>query len=193
MLDWLLSKDLALLVYLNNLGSAAQDGFWIFITSKFSPIPLYIVLLIAVFKKYKSQSWIWLFIIALLILVNDQCSNLFKHGFERLRPCADDEVFPLLREIEYRCRGKFGFYSGHATNAAAIWMFFSHLLNLKGWKYYGLLFWAIIVAISRVYLGVHYPLDILVGFAMGSMWGYVIFRIGQLSFQRLSSAHSQGL
>ena len=106
------------------------------------------------------------------IVVSDQLSNVFKYGFERLRPCHDSTLIPYMRSVE--CGGKYGFYSAHASNTFLVASFLSPLLKKKYIYLSSLLFiWASVVAYSRIYLGVHFPLDILAGAIMGMVIGTV--------------------
>jgi undecaprenyl-diphosphatase len=173
MIDSLINKDIELLIYLNNLGSIQWDGFWLILTNKFSAVPLYLVLLYFTFKQFGfKKTMISLIFIALLITVSDQTSNLFKYGFKRLRPCHDESVVHLLRSVQERCGGLYGYFSAHAANSMAIAVFFSFILKMK-YKIFTviLIVWALLVAYSRVYIGVHYPLDITTGILFGLLYG----------------------
>ena len=177
MLNELLHKDVELLLFLNGLGTANWDGFWLFITNKFSAIPIYIFILYFLFKKFglKSTLIILLFTV-ILIAISDQTSNLFKFGFKRLRPCYDDSLKDLIRLVKASCGGKYSFFSAHASNSTAVAIFFGSLLKpyLKHLKLI-LLIWAILVAYSRVYIGVHFPSDVIFGMFLGLGLGYLFY------------------
>ena len=106
----------------------------------------------------------------------DQITNLFKDGFARLRPCHDPDIAPLMRLVKDRCGGLYGFFSGHSSNSFALAIFFitffKSIYPVMRW----LVLWAAIVAYSRVYVGVHYPIDILCGALFGSVIGLVFAR-----------------
>jgi undecaprenyl-diphosphatase len=140
-------------------------------------IPLYLLLFTLTALKYKWKTvYIGLFL-GLLFLIGDRSSvMLFKDVFERLRPCHNPELMNLVHTINGRCGGQFGFLSSHATNSFAL-AFFSGLLLKKHYKYtMGLmLLWAALVSYSRVYVGVHYPGDILCGAILGSVVGILVF------------------
>ncbi len=182
MLDSIINYDIELLIFLNNLGTTQWDGFWLFMTNKYSAIPLYIVLLFFTFKYYGlKRTFAVLIFVALLIAVSDQTSNLFKYGFRRLRPCHDDSISHLIRLVKASCGGDFSYFSAHAANSIAIAVFFGLLLK-KHLKYLFiiLVFWALIVAYSRVYIGVHFPLDIVTGIFFGTVFSLILYSLLKL-------------
>ena len=178
-------------VTLNTLGSSAWDGFWIFMSEKLYQIPLYIVLLYILFTLYsKKQIGVILLLTALLITCTDQTSNIFKNVlFLRPRPCPLEYLQEVGRIIAERC-GRHGFFSAHAASSMAIAIFVGHLLQSKSrlWMY-GLIIWSLVVSYSRIYLGVHYPLDILTGWFFGVLFGLGFFLI----FQRISHTYLEKL
>jgi undecaprenyl-diphosphatase len=182
MLDQLIEFDQSLLLYLNSLGSSTWDGFWEVVTNKRTFIPLYIVLLYLMSKRLTTKGIILLVLtIAGMILFTDQTTNLFKYSFERFRPCAQEGVLELIRQGE--CRG-YGFFSGHSSNSMAT-AIFTGLMLRPVYKnlIYMMIVWSVVVAYSRIYLGLHYPLDILCGLTFGVFAGYLFFSI----FKRLSA------
>ena len=173
----MIQLDEQLFLYLNALGSESWDGFWLFMTKKFNMIPLYVVLLIFTFRKIGLNKGLWFVLtIALLISCTDQFTNLFKDGFVRLRPCHDPDIAPLMRLVKDWCGGKYGFFSGHASNSFALAIFFVTFFKTISPAMRWLVLWAAIVAYSRVYVGVHYPIDILCGALFGSAIGLVFAR-----------------
>jgi len=182
MIESIIDKDIELLIFLNNLGTTQWDGFWLFVTNKFSAIPLYIILLYFTFKYYGlKRTVVLLLFIVLLIAASDQTSNLFKYGFKRLRPCHDENIEPLIRLVKARCGGLYSYFSAHASNAMAIAVFFSFLLKDKV-KYlsYFLIIWALFVAYSRIYIGVHFPLDVLTGAVIGAVYATIFYKLFKL-------------
>lgn len=188
MMETLLNTDVDLLIYLNNLGTKKWDGFWLVITNKFSAIPLYLILLFLTYKKFglKKLGWILLFVV-ILIGLSDQTSNLFKFGFKRLRPCHDLGIADMIRLVKDDCGGLYAFFSAHASNAMAVAVFFGLLLR-STWKflYPVLIIWALMVGYSRIYVGVHYPFDVLTGFAVGAFYAWLIFQIMKKLFPKFS-------
>jgi undecaprenyl-diphosphatase len=186
MLEHLIQLDTELFLYLNNLGSTTWDAFWMFYTTKFYWIPLYAVLLYLIFKQVSPKMFlIILVVITLMVTFTDQITNLFKHGFERLRPCHQEGVKDVMRIVKKGCGGQFGYFSGHASNSMAVAVFAGLLLRHK-YKYliFILLFWSALMGYSRIYIGVHYPLDVLCGFIFGAFSGFMFYKLSQFLKQK---------
>ena len=116
-----------------------------------------------------------LLFIAILILFTDQTCNLFKHTFQRLRPCNDPEVNSIIRVVQVR--KSFSFFSGHAANTMAVATFLYFVLRRRI-KFLGFIFlWPLIFAYSRIYLGLHYPGDILCGYLWGILMATIMLRV----------------
>lgn len=180
MLEKILSLDQKLFIYLNSLGSENYDGLWLIITKQVYWIPFFVVLFYLIFKKLglKQMLYILLFV-AVLILFTDQFTNLVKNNFQRLRPCNNPEIKSFIRIVQ--SRSSYSFFSGHASNTMAVATFL-YLILKKEYKYFGLLFlWPLIFAYSRIYLGLHYPGDILTGYFFGAIFGFLMFQLYQLA------------
>ncbi|TNJ43067.1 phosphatase PAP2 family protein [Tamlana fucoidanivorans] len=180
MVDELIRLDTELFIFLNNLGSITWDSLWLVITNKLTFIPLYLVLLFMLYKKYGLKSLlIFVVAIALMITFTDQITNVFKRTFQRPRPCGVADLADQIRFIAVRC-GKYGFFSGHSSNSMAVAVFAGLLLK----PYFKnlillLVFWSFIVAYSRIYVGVHYPLDIFCGMTFGALSGFLFYKLSQ--------------
>ncbi len=185
MIEQLLEYDKSLFLFLNNLGTPAWDNFWLVITYRFTFIPLYALLLFLIYKKFGLKSLLVLIaVIALMITFTDQVTNIFKRGFERPRPCGEASLINQMRFVASYC-GKFGFFSGHAANSMAAAVFSGLFLR----PYYKnlifiMLLWSVVVAYSRIYVGVHYPIDIVCGLTFGAISGFVFYKIGQILLSR---------
>lgn len=189
MFEYLIEKDIELFLFLNNLGTTQWDGFWMFITNKYSFIPLYLFLLYLTFRQFGTKKTLYtLLVVAGLILLTDQTSNLFKYGFERLRPCHNLEIQDYVRLVKDRCGGLYAFFSGHASNTMGVAIFFGLLLK-SSYKILPtlLIIWALFVAYSRIYIGVHFPLDILVGMLFGLVYGTLFYKILQFLWKRFTN------
>ncbi len=150
------------------------------LTNQFHWSPLFAFILFLLFKKFGWKHTLLLIVfIAALVAFSDQFTNFIKHSFERTRPSYTEGLADRLRQFTYKSGG-YSFYSGHAA-LSTTFTFFIVLLLRKHTKYIYLLFlFPLFFGYSRIYLGVHYPLDITVGYVMGFFWGYVFYRIQKL-------------
>ena len=175
MLDRIKQIDTELLIFLNNLGNKSWDHLWVSITDKFTFLPLFILIIFFLFKKNGTK---WLLVILLfisvLILFTDQFTNVVKDFTQRLRPCRLDELQGLLRDIDIRC-GKYGFFSAHAANSISVTIFIINCVDESVKKFLKpvLILWVMIFSYSRIYLGVHYPLDTVFGLSFGIFSGFL--------------------
>ncbi len=179
MFEYLLHLDKELFLFLNHLGNESWDGFWLFFSNKFGSIPLYVLLLFFSYRYFGAKATLLLLVsVAILILVNDQLANFFKYGVRRLRPCYDTDVNEGMRLVQGYCGGKYGYFSAHAANSAAVACFFTMLLKSKlRFIAIPLMIWACIVGYSRIYIGVHFPFDVLTGLAIGLFFGWVFAKL----------------
>ncbi|MDI9308630.1 MAG: phosphatase PAP2 family protein [Limnohabitans sp.] len=176
-MEKIIQLDKQLLVFLNSLGSEQYDSFWLFITKQFNLTPFFVIVLFLVYKKLANWKQFLLVIIsiALLIAVTDQFTELIKSIVQRLRPCNDPEIKDIIRVV--KSSDTFSFFSGHSANSMASTVFV-FLLIKRYYKYAFLLFlFPLIFAYSRIYLGLHFPIDILTGYTVGAILGFTFYRI----------------
>ena len=174
-IDTLNSLDQEMILFLNGLGTPLWDRFWLFVTNKWGAIPLYAWLCWLCYKHHSLKRFFFILLcVAVMIALTDQLSNLFKVQFHRLRPCHNPLINGQLRFT--RCGGQFGYFSAHAANTFALAMFLGQVLRpLYPRLLIILLLWAAVVSYSRIYLGVHYPFDVLTGLSIGLAIGYGMY------------------
>lgn len=188
MLEKLIDLDKKAFVFLNGLGSETFDSLWLIITKQIYWAPFFLLIFYLLFKKIGGKNLlIVLGFIAVLILICDQTANLFKNSVQRLRPCNDTEINGFIRIV--KTSSSFSYFSGHATNSMATTVFI-FLIFKKYYKYAFLLFlFPLIFAYSRIYLGLHFPLDILSGYIFGGTFGFLFYKI----FVKLQKKYNLGL
>jgi undecaprenyl-diphosphatase len=180
MIDFLLDLDQKAFLILNGMHTPWLDQVMFWITKTIFWLPLYTVLLFLLIKYYKKDSWIILLGIIITIVLADQItSSGMKPFFLRLRPSREPALQGLVHTVNGYIGGKYGFASSHAANTIGIALYFWLLLGARYRWMWVLFIWAVVVAYSRIYLGVHYPGDILVGMCIGLAAGWIGF-----SFQK---------
>lgn len=188
MIEYLLTPDQNIFLFLNGLHSSWADVFFYWVSNRFVWIPFYAVLAFFLIKKWKKKSIPIFIALILCIFLTDQSCNLIKHSVQRPRPSHD----PVLSEQVHLVAkpdgtlykgGPYGFPSSHAANsmALALWVIL-YMGEKRKWLIILMLCWVLLVSYSRIYLGVHYPSDLLVGWILGACWALVLWR-GEQWFQ----------
>jgi undecaprenyl-diphosphatase len=179
--------DQQLLLFLNSLNSPFWDQVMYAISGKLIWAPLYLAIMIYLGVKFKRKFIVILFFIILGITLADQISvHLFKNVFQRLRPCHEPELEGLVHLVKGECGGLYSFVSSHATNSFYV-AFFSLLFIRKRWFTVLIVLWASVVGYSRIYLGVHYPGDVVCGSILGAFVGWGIYKLYQYTDNRYLS------
>ena len=174
MFDYLLHLDKKLFIFLNNLGSTPFDGIWLLITQQINWIPFFLILLFILFKNLGTKKLgIAILTVAVLITFTNEITDIIKFSVQRIRPCNDDTLAGLIRVV--KDSDTFSYFSGHASNSTAS-MMFVYLILRRYYKYSYLIFlYPLIFAYSRIYLGLHFPLDIISGYVFGSFTGILFY------------------
>ena len=178
MIDHLIELDKQLFLFFNGMHATWLDPVMEMFSKTIASIPLYAFLLYHIYIVHKQRTWGILLSIGLLILMTDQStSGLMKPFFERLRPSHEPTLEGMVHIVNGYSGGKYGFASSHAANTFGVAMFLSCLLKPeKPWISW-LFLWAAFVSYTRIYLGVHYPGDIIVGALIGVVFGWLVFKL----------------
>lgn len=177
MIDYLMDIDADALLAVNGLHDLFQDAFWWFVTAKWSSALLVLALLWILLHQNRRHALLVLVMLALAVLVADQVSSgLIKHLVERLRPTHDPSLESMVHVINGYRGGLYGFVSSHAANFFAVATLLSFVMRHR-WVTLSLFTWAVLQCYSRMYLGVHYPGDILGGIIVGMLVGWLVWRL----------------
>jgi undecaprenyl-diphosphatase len=173
--------DQQLFLFLNSLNSPFFDQVMYAISGKVIWAPLYLAILIWIGVKYKKRFPVILLFIILAVILADQGSvQLFKNVFHRLRPCYEPSLKDLVHLVNGKCGGLYGFVSSHATNSFNVALL-SLLFIKKRWYTISIIAWASVISYSRIYLGVHYPGDVICGAMLGALIGWGVYKMYELT------------
>ena len=181
-MDSLSNIDTDLFLFLNGLHASWLDKVMIAVTQMWIWAPLYLLLIYWTVKQYGKRCW-WVFLaVGVVVLCSDQLSaHVCKPLFQRLRPCYNPDLQDLIYLPKGMAGGRFGFVSSHAANTFAVAAFLTPVLrNYRPWLGIVLYLWAFISSYSRIYLGFHYPGDILCGAILGILVGLILWKVFQL-------------
>ena len=168
--------DQQVFLFLNSQNSLFWDKVMYAISMVVIWIPLYLAILIYMGFRYKRKFIIIVLFIIVAVTLTDQFALLIKNIVERLRPCHEPSLTGLVHLINGKCGGLYGFVSSHAANAFNVALL-SLLFIRERWYSIFIVIWAAIVGYSRIYLGVHYPGDVLCGSILGALTGWGIYSL----------------
>ncbi|MCX6256060.1 MAG: phosphatase PAP2 family protein [Bacteroidia bacterium] len=169
--------DQQLFLFLNSFNSPFCDQVMYAISGRVIWAPLYLAILIFLGMKYKRKFLIILLFIILAVTLADQLSvQLFKNLVLRLRPCHEPSLEGLVHLVNGECGGMFGFVSSHAANSFNVALL-SLLFIKRRWYTISIILWAIVIGYSRIYLGVHYPGDVICGSLLGALIGWSVYNL----------------
>lgn len=176
MLDKILQWDRDTLIYLNSLGFEEYDLLWATITNIYTWIPLFLFFFVLVFWKFPRREAIYvtLTIISLVVFIL-VATDLTKEFFGRLRPNNNSDINSMIRVLKNP--STFSFFSGHASSSFSITTVLTLFLRRRFkwvWLFY---LWPLLFALSRIYVGVHYPVDIIVGAIVGVITAFAFYNL----------------
>ena len=173
MLDYLNDIDTDVLLAVNGLHDAFQDALWWMVSAKWSSLLIFLALIWVLLHQNRRHTLLALAMLVLAFLLADQVSSgLIKQLVERLRPTHNPALGDAVHIVNGYRGGMYGFVSSHAANSFAAATFIALLLRNRAVTI-GMTVWALLQCYSRVYLGVHYPGDILGGMAVGMLSGWL--------------------
>lgn len=179
--------DQHLFLFLNSLNSPFWDKVMYAISGKIIWFPLYLAILIWIgFKNKRKFPVILLFVIIAATLADQVSVQAFKNVFHRLRPCHDPALQGLIHLVNGECGGLYGFVSSHATNSFNVALL-SIMFIRKRWFTICIILWAAIIGYSRIYLGVHYPGDVICGSIVGALIGWSVYKLYEIADIKLLS------
>jgi undecaprenyl-diphosphatase len=168
--------DQQLFLFINSLNSPFFDQVMHAISGKLIWVPLYLAILIFLAVRYKRKFLVILIFIILAATLADQSSVLVKNIVLRLRPCHQPSLEGIVHLVNGECGGLYGFVSSHATNSFDVALL-SLLFIRKRWYTISILLWASIIGYSRIYLGVHFPGDVICGSMLGAFIGWSMYQL----------------
>jgi len=180
----LVSIDQELLIYLNNLGSKQWDFIWLTITNQLNWIPLFLLIFYLVIKAFGWKRGLFAILgMIILVAVSDQFTNQVKDYFMRLRPNNNPLIRDQIRTLISPQSNSF--YSGHAATSSVFTVFTILLLRHKYKYIWLLLLFPLVFGYSRLYLGVHFPIDVCIGFLAGTILGILSYKLFSLLDKKL--------
>ncbi|WP_340065217.1 phosphatase PAP2 family protein [Ascidiimonas aurantiaca] len=176
MIEKILEYDRSLFIYLNQLSGESFDTFWVLVTQITTWIPLFLIFIFLVFRLYPKKEAVFITITVFVALgFTLLFTEAVKEFTSRLRPNNEPALKTLIRVLQ--TPSDYSFFSGHASNSFSVTMVLFLFLKKKT-KYAVLLFiWPVLFSLSRIFVGVHYPIDILTGTIIGTLIGLAFYRL----------------
>jgi undecaprenyl-diphosphatase len=187
--------DQHLFLFLNSLNTPFLDQVMWIISAKITWVPVYLAILIYLGIKNKNRLYIIILMVIVAITLSDQMSVVLKNLTQRPRPCHEEALYGMVHIVRGYCGGLYSFVSSHASNSFTV-AFFSLFFIRRRWFSTGMIIWALVIGYSRVYLGVHYPGDIICGSILGALIGSGVFRLYkwiEIKFLNKSEFFTRGL
>ena len=173
--------DQQLFLFLNSHNSPFWDTVMYAISGRVIWAPLYLAILLYLGFTFKRRFLIIVPFIIIAVTLADQVSvQLFKDIFMRLRPCHEPSLAGMVHLVKGECGGLYGFVSSHASNSFNVALL-SLMFIKKRWYTICIVLWASVIGYSRIYLGVHYPGDVICGAMVGAFIGWGLYKLYELT------------
>jgi undecaprenyl-diphosphatase len=177
--------DQQLLLFLNSHNSPFWDTVMYTISGRVIWAPLYLAILLYLGFTYKRKFLVIILFIILAVTLADQFSvQLFKNVFHRLRPCHEPSLMGMVHLVKGECGGLYGFVSSHASNSFNVALL-SLMFIKRRWYTISIITWASVIGYSRIYLGVHYPADVICGAMLGAFIGWGVYKLYELTDKKI--------
>lgn len=192
MLESIVELDKSVFYFLNDLHSPLFDVAMSLFTRTEVWVVLFVAIIVSIVKLFHKKAILVVLSLVLVVLIADQFTNVIKESVGRLRPTHD----PLMQDLVHfvkRKGGKFSYFSAHAANTFGVAMYLTMLFKNKTFGFV-IFTWAVIASYTRIYLGLHFPGDILTGVAFGLLLGWAVYQLNlyierrflSLSFPRIA-------
>lgn len=181
-MESLLNVDLEVFKIINGLDLGILENVLVIFRNKLTWVPLYLGLIGWMIYLWKRNAWVPVLFSVLVVTCSDfTSSKMIKESVERPRPCH------TLEQIDLRvsCGSGYSFTSSHATSHMALAVFWFQLFTSWGRHRWWLIAWAFVIGFAQIYVGVHYPLDVLSGFIVGGVIGWLVYKLYQRVFQKI--------
>lgn len=177
--ETLLRLDRELFTFIHRTASSpALDWFFLLVRNQFTWIPLYAFMLFWIVRNHRPLAWKFILLTLITFAITDfTSSSILKPLLMRERPCYDDHLKSVMRNI-LECGGRYGMPSSHASNhfgIASFWFF--SISWMSGRRWYWLWIWAALICYAQVYVGKHFPGDVLVGAVLGTLAGTLLAKL----------------
>ncbi|MDH3245679.1 MAG: phosphatase PAP2 family protein [Saprospiraceae bacterium] len=183
MIQQLLQLDQEVFIAINGLNSSLLDHVIPFYRHKLFWVPLYVYIVVSLLRRFPQNGlWILLFITLCIGISDTVSSKWIKNSVQRLRPCNEPALMEKVK-LRIRCGGGYSFTSSHATNHGTLAFFLFFLLaKPRKWWGWALLIWALSIGLAQVFVGVHYPSDVLAGWVLGGLIGGIFALLYRIWF-----------